>query len=407
MNKVTLQQQARLLQTIEQTISSLAYTGLTTISESTFQRLTTCINECSNNQFFRLASAIRVASNELKKSVNGSSKTIDNSKYAFFLNQSWLLAKGLQKALDDKDEFLLERYSGRKSQEDRIPALEVVPIGIEQGLIDRRWLSFRIHFKVMEAPKKKRISNEIITWAHMFDLRGKSAATISVHSPEKYLNMYLKKRKISLADFIQPIKRIRLKNWVFNPGAMSISIKDKSKVKFLEEVTITKDLPIFRSSMFLSRLKSLDITPLDHVFTFSQYLGFPSIRMKNFKATKKRLTCSFSYEGLTFNVDLVNNETYRTLIENFKRRISLSKKVPYLYGMLVMKSSALNFIPLTLAEASADSQKENVTFLTVNSQKLQTLKAQASNVKGLGTMSSEREKNLALLGGLLDNKKKK
>lgn len=406
MNEVTIQQQTRLLQTIEETISSLAYTGLTTISESTFQRLATCINECSNHQFYRLASAIRVASNELKKSLSGLSKTIDNSKYAFFLNQSWLLAKGLQKALED-NKSLLERYSGRKSQKETIPAIEVVPIGIEQGVIDSRWLSFRIHFKVMKAPKKKRINNEIITWAHMFDLTGRSAAKVHILSPEKYLTMHLKKRKIALADFIQPIKRICLKNWIFNPGTMSVSIKDKSEVKFMEEATITKHLPIFRKSKFLSLLKSLEITPLDHVFTFSHCLGFPSVQIKNFKATKKRLTCSFDYESLGIQIDLVNNETYRTLIENFQIRVSSSKKIPYIYGMLVMKSAALNFIPLTLAEASADSQEEKIIFLTVNSQKLQELKAQAPNVNGLGTKSSEREKNLALLGGLLGNKKKK
>jgi hypothetical protein len=55
--------------------------------------------------------------------MNQSSRSIDYSKYAFFLNQSWLLTKGLQKAITEKNKGLVEKYSGAKLQKETISLL--------------------------------------------------------------------------------------------------------------------------------------------------------------------------------------------------------------------------------------------------------------------------------------------
>lgn len=396
--------QIQLLRTIEETIESLAYTGLTTVSESTFQRLSTIINECSTNQFYRLASTLRITTSELKKSINQSSRSIDYSKYAFFLNQSWLLTKGLQKAITEKNNGLVEKYSGTKLQKETIPLLEVIPISIEKGLVDKRWLSFKIHFKVLSAPQSEIIEKKIITWTHMFDTGGKSA-----FAAESYLLVKLKKLKASLADFISPPRKIRLKNWDYSPSSSSLSLGEKTGVTFgtPKEASWTKDLPIFQVSQFLNYLQHLNVTPLDHAYTVTHNIGFPSVQIKDYKLTKKRLTCSFEYDSLTFQIALDNNQSYGTLIENLSKSVSRSKKIPYLYGLLIVEASTLNFIPLTMVEASAEKEASEISFLAIDLQEMQCKEQRLKKGQSMNEKSQEREKHLALLGGLLGTQKKK
>ncbi|MHA2500653.1 MAG: hypothetical protein ACXAEL_13885 [Candidatus Hodarchaeales archaeon] len=401
--------QIQLLRTIAETIESLAYTGLTTVSESTFQRLSTIINECSTNQFFRLASTLRITTSELKKSMNQSSRSIDYSKYAFFLNQSWLLTKGLQKAITEKNKGLVEKYSGAKLQKETISLLEVIPISIEKGLVDKRWLSFKIHFKVLSASQGDLFEKKIVTWTHMFDTAGRKNVK-SVFPAESYLLVKLKKLKASLADFITPPRKIRLKNWDYSPSSQTLSFGEKAAVGFgaLTETSLAKDLPIFQVSQFLNYLEQLKITPLDHAYTVTHNIGFPSVQIKNYKLTRKQLTCSFEYDSLTFQIALENNLSYGTLIKSFSRSISRSKKIPYLYGLLIVEASKLNFIPLTMVEASTGKEASEISFLAVNLQEMQQLEKQRLK-KGhsIGEKSQEREKHLALLGGLLGTQKKK
>ncbi|MFW9995905.1 MAG: hypothetical protein ACFFD4_27950 [Candidatus Odinarchaeota archaeon] len=388
-----------LLKQIEKTVEDITYTGLTTVSETTFQRLAAVINECSSKKYFRLASTLRVATSELKKAVTVTSSN-GHSKYAFFLNQSWLLSKGLMKAIEDGDKLLYEKYSGAVLDKKTISTLEIVPIGLEKGLIDNQWLKFTFHFKVISSDEKE-LENSILCWNQMFDTKNSSA---KINAERELANKIKGLNDEYIGEFITS-DTIKLINWDYSPSNNSVSVGDDSSVKFLENSQVSGHLPLFRAKEFMKYLKDLQITPLDHAFTFTYWTGFPDVRIK-YQNNAKGFTGMFEYESLNIKIDLPRNITNQTLITRLGTAISsLNKKIPYFYGILVIDSSELVFTPLSLVETGRKGVNDKFTFLAVDEEKTKNFISEAKNQPSIKS-STDREKNLALLGGFVGKKKK-
>jgi hypothetical protein len=93
---------------VSSAIEELLLGGLTTSSEATRQALGVAMQEAARLRWLRLGSSLRVASEELARFTNHDA-SFSPRRLSFFLNRSWLVARGLHQALTAADEKLYDR----------------------------------------------------------------------------------------------------------------------------------------------------------------------------------------------------------------------------------------------------------------------------------------------------------
>src|SRR2546429_4414470 len=92
-----------LLHQLGKAVEELLLTGLTTASDTTRQTLNVAFQEASRLKLLRLGSTLRVANEELGRFTRNDAD-FSPTRFSFFLNRAWMLAKGLARALKAGDD---------------------------------------------------------------------------------------------------------------------------------------------------------------------------------------------------------------------------------------------------------------------------------------------------------------
>ncbi|MHA1228493.1 MAG: hypothetical protein ACTSPV_17330 [Candidatus Hodarchaeales archaeon] len=369
------------------------------MSKSTFQRLSVIINECTTNHLYRLASSLRTVLAELQKIATDDDGG-DYNKYVFLLNQTWVLTKGLKKAIQENDSQLIEKYSGQKTNKITIPEMDALLLSLELGLLEEKWLFFKLHFKVLETTKDDDgLKDSIICWTQIFG-GTKKISGITEKSLRKYLNFKIKGLNEPIVAFLQPSQSVKLINWIYNPVYKSIECGNKSKCFFKDHVLETYELPVFRKPKLLSHLKSLELTPLDHSHTLTMHTGFVNIKLRKIIDRGDHIEYKFEYDGLTFIIKLSDTITNTKLILELKEL--RKRKLSYIYGSLNIRGASLYFTPYSIIAKPIKGEPVNLEFLSTKNYNLNYNDASSDNI--VVKNKEDKEKNLKILGELLGKK---
>lgn len=142
-------------------VEELLLGGLTTASEATRQSVSAAMQEAARFRLLRLGSALRGATEELGRFAK-QDQAFSRRRLTFFLNRSWLLARGLSHALQTNDEKEYDRLNWAPPTTP-VATVDVVCLGAVKKVTAAAVL---FEFRLRSLPDGKRL-----TWSAVFPVK--------------------------------------------------------------------------------------------------------------------------------------------------------------------------------------------------------------------------------------------
>src|SRR5262245_39620696 len=207
-----------LLDELARGVEELLLAGLTAASESTRRLMDVCIQEASRMRLLRLSATLRTASEELLKFIDNK-EGFSRKRLFFFLNRSWLLCKGIARALREGDEpaftDLIRAATGEPAGR-----IEVVTLGVVRRQVPGVFCGFDFRLRCLSGPVP---DTARLTWSCGFQLNPKVDVP-----PEGYLQLPQKQG-------FKPVQLLDRKVVAFSDVTLTadgrVTLGEKSKVE--------------------------------------------------------------------------------------------------------------------------------------------------------------------------------
>jgi hypothetical protein len=197
------------LDDLSRTVEDLVATGLTTASEATRQKLDVSMKEALRLKLGRLGASLRFVTEETGRYLSQDAG-FSPRRFAFFLNRSWILARGLSRAIkaDDAAAFARLLLSPATTPVKRI---EVASLGASKRIVrSTSSCAFEFRLRVLaDAPPLA--AGQRLVWSCLFSYTSSFPAEAFLHlpQPQKFLprlfcepnRIVIEKAAVALDDF--------------------------------------------------------------------------------------------------------------------------------------------------------------------------------------------------------------
>ncbi len=197
------------LDDLTRTVEDLVATGLTTASEATRQKLDVSMKEALRLKLGRLGASLRFVTEETGRFLSQDTG-FSSRRFAFFLNRSWILARGLSRAIkaDDAAAFSRLLLSPATTPVKRI---EVASLGASKRIVrSTSSCAFEFRLRVLaDAPPL--IAGQRLVWSCLFSYTSSFPAEAFLHlpQPQKFLprlfcdphRIVIEKAAVALDDY--------------------------------------------------------------------------------------------------------------------------------------------------------------------------------------------------------------
>jgi hypothetical protein len=156
-------------------VEDLIGTGLTTASAATRQKLDVSFKEASRLKLLRLAASLRYVNEEIGRFLENNA-AFSAKRFSFFLNRSWLLARGIAHAIRDDDAKALAKLLWTTSPKP-LAEIEVVTVGVLKRVAKGSSISF--DFRLRSTKDGRRL-----VWSCLFADKGSVPAEAYLHLPQ-------------------------------------------------------------------------------------------------------------------------------------------------------------------------------------------------------------------------------
>lgn len=188
---------AALLEELAETIEGLVRTGLTSATEATRQKLDVSFKEASRMKLSRLGATLRYVNDEIGRFLAKSDEFLAR-RFVFFIHRAWLLARGLDEALQAKNDRMLARLAGTGAR-DPVPirSIDVVTLGVYSRSLKNN-CNFDFRLRVVKAEDPVLVGRSLV-FGLVF---GRKSADISAEAflhlpqPQKYNPKILSERQV-------------------------------------------------------------------------------------------------------------------------------------------------------------------------------------------------------------------
>ena len=354
------------LSELKNAVEDLLLAGLTAASQSTIQRLDVTFKEASRLKLLRLGGNLRIANEEISRFTAGSQQ-FSAQRLAFFLGRTWILANGMQRAIAEDDDALLDRLM-LTPQAKPVKKLSVVTLGVSKRVVPGAFATFEFRMRAAEdAPDVKK--GKPLIWSCVFPMRKDldlpAEAFLHLPQKQKFRPSVLLDRKVIHID------RCLLTG--DGGSAMRILLDDASEVTPGEGFTGWKSLWTWDAKAALARLGQHRPTPLDVDVELQE-----EVFLDKWQPGEKRSSDEGYDElplesgGLIFEARLdrgvSGNPLHGTML-----KLAKNKHRPPLFGVAHYESCKLAMQPLSVLG------KNGVEYLTVSPDKI----SQAALVKAM------------------------
>ena len=252
-------EQAKLTATLDQVatgIEELLLSGLTTASEATRQVLGVAFQEASRLRLLRLGSTLRAANDELGRFTRNE-PDFSRRRLSFFLNRSWLLSRGLTRAIKEGDDNEFDKLLWMPASQP-VDRLEVVTLGIAKKVAAGAFCAF--DFRLRAVQQSGNIpAGQRLAWSCVFPT--KPGVEIP---PEGFLHLPQKQKfKASLFLEKKVIVMEKVAVALDDFGGGRISLSDASAVTTGEEFTSWEQFQTWDPAAALARIREHDPGPFD------------------------------------------------------------------------------------------------------------------------------------------------
>lgn len=214
----------RQLEAVARAVEELLLSGLTTASAATRETFEVTFREASRLRLLRLASTLRAANEEIGRFVNKQPE-FSGKRMSFFLNRAWLLARGLLRALANKDEAEWDRLVWTQPAIP-VPRLEVVTLGVGKKVAKGSFCAFEFRLRrvgraIADVPSR-------LVWSCVFPLK----ADVEI-PPEGFLQMP-QKQKFKALTFLEG------RSVVLTQVMMTVDASGCGRVSLTDNSTVTQ-----------------------------------------------------------------------------------------------------------------------------------------------------------------------
>jgi hypothetical protein len=322
-------------------IEDFLRTGLTTASESTRQTLNVTFQEASRLRLLRLGSTLRLTNDEMGKLVRNDAD-FSRSRFAFFLNRCWMLARGLLKALQTNDDATFDKLLWTPPNR---PAakIEVVVLGVVKKVVPRAFVAFDFRLRLVGAVDDLP-AGQRITWSCVFPLKPDQEipAEAFLHLPHK--------QKFTASQFLEGktmvIEKVALAQ--DDAGGARLSLGDQSTVRTGSEVQDYDPYLTWDVARALERIEKHEPGPFDLDVEMQEEIVLRQWKIGNpqQREAEKQVWYPFAEAGVTLTGEVSAQEDAKSQ-HKYLDEIRKKKPAP-LFGLLHYEKCRLMFQPLTL-----------------------------------------------------------
>lgn len=157
-----------LVDSLARAVEDLLLAGLTTASDATRRTLDVSFQEASRMRLLRLGSTLRVANEELRRYTSNDAE-FSRRRLSFFLNRSWLLARGLARAVREGDDasFAALLYIPPSQS---VKKVEVVTLGVVKKFVKDSFCSFDFRLRTITSSDEMAAGHSLV-WSCIFPLK--------------------------------------------------------------------------------------------------------------------------------------------------------------------------------------------------------------------------------------------
>lgn len=327
-------------------IEDLLLTGLTTASEATRQALGVTFQEAARLKLLRLGSTLRVANEELGRYTRNDA-AFSQRRLVFFLNRSWLLARGLLRAYRENDEAALQRLLWTAPTRP-VARVDVVTLGVVKKVALGAFCAFEFRLRAVSNDEGIAAGTPL-TWSAVFPIKPDNEIP-----PEGFLHLpheqkftahaFLEKRVITL-EKVQFARE--------DPAAGRITLTKESTVRAGEPFAEWPRFLTWDVTSVAERFGRHEANPFELEVELHEEAVLDDWQLGSAgdATADGRIVTPLAWRGLTFDATLSasveGDATRKALAELGKKKRSR----PPLYGLLHGESCRFVFQPLTTFES--------------------------------------------------------
>jgi hypothetical protein len=187
---LTLEEGKKIVPTLDdlsRTVEDLVATGLTTASDATRQKLDVTMKEALRLKLSRLGASLRFVNEETGRFLSQDAG-FSPRRFAFFLNRSWILARGLSRAIKANDAAAFSRLLLSPATTP-VKKLEVASLGASKRIVkSTSSCAFEFRLRVLaDAPPL--VAGQRLVWSCLFSYTSSFPAEAFLHlpQPQKFL----------------------------------------------------------------------------------------------------------------------------------------------------------------------------------------------------------------------------
>ncbi|MCY1072961.1 hypothetical protein [Archangium lansingense] len=359
-----------LLEELSRAVEDLVRTGVPVATEATRAKIDASFKEASRRKFLRLGPSLRYVNDDVGRYLAGDPQ-FSIRRFSFFLHRSWLLARGMVKAIRDKNDALFAALAAAPSAAPRpVKSIEVVTLGVLKRTVASAY-TFEFKLRIVGAAEPELVGRSI-TYSLVFARKAEGKAKdlpaeayLHLSQPQKFMPRVFRQDKV--------VKITDAALMLDERGGGRLALGPKSTVT---EGSVHTDWPPlfqFDPAAALERVKRHTPGPLDLAVELQEEVVVAGATMSE-KPIKtgdgRRIFALSGAGGLSFDAVIPDGPDGEELLPRLRAALKQADK-PLLYGITYYEFGRMMLLPLSLLySGSAAPEPEPAP------------KAQASKKKG-------------------------
>jgi len=335
-----------LLEELSRAVEDLVRTGVPVATEATRARIDASFKEASRRKFLRLGPSLRYVNDDVGRYLAGDPQ-FSIRRFSFFLHRSWLLARGMVKAIHDKNDALFASLAAAPSAAPRpVKSIEVVTLGVLKRTVASAY-TFEFKLRIVDAAEPELVGRSLtysLVFARKTEGKAKdlpAEAYLHLNQPQKFMPRVFRQDKVV---------KITDAALMLDERGGRLALGPKSTVT--EGPVHTDWPPFFRfnPAVALERVKRHTPGPLDLAVELQEEVIIAGATMSEQPIKTgdgRRLFALSGADGLSFDAVIPDGPDGEELLPRLRAALKQADK-PLLYGITYYEFGRMMLLPLSL-----------------------------------------------------------
>jgi hypothetical protein len=340
-----------LLEELSRAVEDLVRTGIPVATEATRAKIDASFKEASRRKFLRLGPSLRYVNDDVGRYL-ASDPQFSIRRFSFFLHRSWLLARGMVKAIRDKNDALFASLAAAPSTAPRlVKSIEVVTLGVLKRTVASAY-TFEFKLRIVGAAEPELVGRSL-TYSLVFARKAEGKAKdlpaeayLHLSQPQKFMPRVFRQDKV--------VKLTDAALMFDERGGGRLALGPKSTVTEGGSHTDWQPLFLFAPGAALERVKRHTPGPLDLAVELQEEVVISGATMSEQPIKTgdgRRIFALGGADGLSFDAVIPDGPDGEELLPRLRAALKQADK-PLLYGITYYEFGRMMLLPLSLLSTS-------------------------------------------------------